>query len=66
MLIIHAQDPRRDSFSQVFSISFYTHFKCPVRPGLARKRCVVMLIIIAAGDAGVMVIMSADRNARDA
>ena len=58
MLIIHAQDPRPDSFCQVFfhdrrhdssfSSLFYILFKCPVRPGLTCKRCVVMVIIIAA------------------
>ena len=45
----HAHDSRQDlSFSSVS----YTHFKCPVRPGLTRERCVVMIIFIAAGDAG--------------
>ena len=31
---------------------FYLQFKRRDRPGLTRKRCVVMMIIIAAGDAG--------------
>ena len=45
----HPHDSRLDlSVSNVF----YTHFKCLVTPGLTRKRCVVMIIIIAAGDAG--------------
>ena len=49
MLILHPHCLRHDlSFSSVV----YTHFKCPVSPGLTRKRCVGMIVIIAAGDAG--------------
>ena len=45
----HLCDSRHDLC--LSSVS-YTHFKCPARPGLTRKRRVVMSIIIAAGDAG--------------
>ena len=45
----HPHDSRHDlSLSSVI----YTHFKCPVRPGLTRKRCVVMIVTIGARDAG--------------
>ena len=49
MLVIHVHDCRDDSSSQVFSIYISS---VPVRPGLTRKRCVGMIIIIAVGDAG--------------
>ena len=45
----HPHDSRHDLS---LSRALYTHDKCPVRPGLKRKRRVVMIILIAAGDDG--------------
>ena len=48
----HEHHPRDSGQDLSLSSVFYTHFKCPVRSGLTRERCVVMINFIAAGDAG--------------
>ena len=56
----HEHQPYFGLHDLSFSSLLYIHFNFPVRPGVTRKRCVVMITSIAAG---VAIIIIAARDA---